>query len=134
MLELNIIQWMNICINGLGLRSCSKSEVDLSTLGKASYSMDMNCKYEITMLPPSNWVDLLKGTLTMIKSFGDSSDRKLVIIDGSRGDSFEYNGCFPKCSSNAGIRNIIASTEISGKSIDDLAQWVIKNITNVPQS
>lgn len=128
MLEIDQIQWMNICVKGLGLRSCSKSEINLSSLGNASYSMDMNCKYNLMDVAPSNWISLLKGTLTTIKSFKDSSDRNLKIIDGSRGDSFEYNGCFPKCSSKAAIKNIIASTEISGKSIEELAQWVINNI------
>lgn len=128
MLQINQLQWKNICVEGLGLRSCNETEINLLDLGIASYSMDMNRQYCFMELPPNNWINLLNGTLIMIKSFENSSQRYLTIINGSRGNSFEYDNCFPKCSSRTCVNKVLAQTIISDKSVDELAQWVIDNI------
>ena len=93
--------------------------------------MDMGCNYTtalqiLTAVTPQKWDILLTNTLEKILSFENSSKRYFLIVKPSHGGSFEYKDCFPKCSSKPTM--VQAHTEINGKEITILKQWVIENI------
>ncbi|MTI31115.1 hypothetical protein [Xanthovirga aplysinae] len=116
-------QWWTIASRGLGLRSESNADIIYSA---ASYSMDCGkTGSEILRGTPGNWDECLRNTIEFIKGFPEADNRYLLIVEGSRGDSFEYSGCFPKCSSKP--RGILASTSLNA-SVDELFKWVLNSI------
>lgn len=116
------MQWMKICLDGLGLRSAS-SEVD--TKG-ASYALDDGASYTLGSEAPVDWDTKLEGTLTQILGFGNSSGRKLLLVSGVRGTSADYSGCFQKCSSHA--RSVVASVDLSAQTVTTLKDWVLSKL------
>ncbi len=120
-------QWIKILTHGIGLRSEDNPDTIRSA---ASYAMDCAkqldfAKYRFQDPIPERWELLLKGTIETMKGFKGSSDRYLMIVEGSRGASFEYLGSFPKCSSSP--RSVVASTSLD-EDVDVLVQWVLQNL------
>lgn len=122
-------QWWTILVLHLGLRSEDNQETIKGN--GASYAMDkgLEIKNSHPFYPdiPSDWEELLHGTIKLIKGFQNSSDRYLLIVDNSVGNSeeSEYLGTFPKCSAKAG--RILASTSLDQDEAT-LVGWVLRCI------
>jgi hypothetical protein len=116
-------QWQFILMNMLGLRS-GATEDDIKSA--ASYAMDTGKTAGIPFPPiPENWDGLLAGTITHMKEFEGSDNRYLLVVSKSSGGSFEYQGCFPKCSVKP--TKVWASTKLDA-SVEELTKWVVDNI------
>jgi len=117
-------QWFAIMLNFYGLRSEDNASIITSA---ASYAM--NCDQTLTLRSPpplpANWLSLLRRTITHMQSFGNYEDRYLMIVSKSNGNAWEYEGCFPKCSSRS--TTVIASTSLND-SVENLIRWVLANI------
>lgn len=144
-MELNIDQWHQILLQGLGLRSCSLDEAFIEFgpvpgSGHASYSMSYPPSVKDIIAPlclwkniPVDWKTALINTLDLILGFPNSDERILCIITGSRGSADDYPGCF--CKSSSEYKRIINSYFLVGKTKGDkeeLADWVISNIPPYP--
>ncbi|MBK8256791.1 MAG: hypothetical protein IPK82_29480 [Polyangiaceae bacterium] len=116
------MQWMKICLDGLGLRSAS-SEAD--TRG-ASYALDDGSGYTLNADAPGDWDKKLAATLEQILGFSNASGRKLLLVKGVRGTSADYAGCFQKCSSHPS--GVVASTDLSAQTVSSLTEWILRQI------
>lgn len=131
MAVLTTAQWNKILDKGLVIR-CDKTSDQCS--GAAVYVMCMNVERSLsnrTPVEPENWGDTLKNTITFMSRqpeydscyllIGDdvsSTSTETYLIDGKR--------TFPYVSVK--FKNVLASTPIHGKSVDELYAWVIANI------
>lgn len=144
-MELNIEQWHQILLQGLGLRSCSLDEAFIEFgpvpgSGHASYSMSYPPSVKDVINPlclwksiPVGWKPALINTLDLILGFPNAGERILCIITGSRGSAYDYPGCF--CKSSSEYTRITNSYCLEGKTKGDkeeLADWVISNIPPYP--
>lgn len=120
--------WFKIHDKRLGLRS-EDNRIVIKGTG-ASYAMDMGLDYKFRDPLPARWEDLLKGTITTMKSFTNSNSRFLLIVNNSCGNAAdsEYPGCFPKCSSRAD--SILASIELSND-VNTLVDWVKRALNDI---
>jgi hypothetical protein len=119
-MPINIEQWIKIQLQLIGLRSgTNPNDID-----GASYAMDMG-PHQFNKEIPNNWNQLLKSTIELIKGFEGSDDRFLLIVLGVTGTSWDYPGCFPKCSTHP--RQVLASTSLI-RPIEELVEWVLENI------
>ncbi|WP_293029797.1 DUF4157 domain-containing protein [Moorena sp. SIO3I8] len=112
---------------GLGLRSEVAGGQVSGT--KAAYSMDMNVAVAEAMSGlPSNWSNLLKGTIDLCYGYENSSSRSLLIMDRAWGKSEDYGGTFPKCNSASG-NVLFRQSQSIGK--DKMYNWVIEKIKEI---
>lgn len=114
-------QWAKVCMNLLGLRSEDNPDKVRSA---ASYAMDNGIKYNLGDAAPDDWMDLLEGTIAMMKAFPNSSTRYLMFVKHSTGFAKEYSNCFAKCSS---MPVVVSSMPLS-KPVDVLMEWVLEEI------
>lgn len=116
-------QWNFIMLNMLGLRSGARPD-DINSA--ASYAMDCGQGAKLPMPPmPSNWDELLSGTITHMQEFPGYQDRYLLIVSKSTSSNYEYEDCFPKCSSKP--TKVWNSTSLN-EGVDKLTAWVIDSI------
>ena len=111
---------MNINLNMLGLRS-----EDNATEIKSAASYAMDCGKQWSDPVPENWSELLSGTIQMMQGFVGYKTRFLLIVSKSTGGSYDYPGCFPKCSAKP--TEIKASTSLDNYA-DKLVEWVVKQL------
>lgn len=114
-------QWLNICLQGLGLRS-ARSPDDVKG---ASYAMDAGATGMAAFSgPPEGWERKLDGTLSNILGFDNAGGRYLLLVKGVRGTSADYGGTFMKCSSMAS--GVVAYTEMGSAEV--LKDWIFRQI------
>ncbi|ADU67068.1 hypothetical protein LGV61_11745 [Desulfurispirillum indicum] len=117
-------QWGNILLNMLGLRSGATPD-DIGSA--ASYAMDCGVTASIPFPPsiPENWDTLLHGTIKHMQEFPGYQSRYLLIVKPSSSTNFEYQDCFPKCSTKP--TEVLASISLDNTP-EELVQWVVDRI------
>ena len=118
-------KWTKICTEFLGLRS---GATQMDTHG-AGYGMNNGSKPINCLKPaPEEWDHLLRETLSYIKSFHDSSNRYLLIVENCHGTTFDYKGTFPKCNRVGDrVKNAMPKT-IKNHTVDEMVTWVLDHI------